>query len=194
MRLRTIFIPTMALSASALAGLAACAQEPPDEQQIAAAISPLPENLRDGATVLGYHGGRLLSLREGTNGMTCLADDPVQAGFHAACYHEDLEPFMARGRELRANGHQRPAIDSIRAAEIEAGTIAMPREPRALYSLSSDHEYDPESGAPSDVSGLYVIYTPYATERSTGISATPAGKRPWLMFPGKPWAHIMISR
>ncbi|MEJ2090178.1 MAG: hypothetical protein P8Y69_17300 [Gammaproteobacteria bacterium] len=154
----------------------------------------MPENLRNGAGVLGYHRGQLISLREGANGMICLTDDPTQAGFHAACYHQDLEPFMARGRELRANGYQRPAVDSIRAAEIEAGRLAMPREPRALYSLSSDHEYDPGSGVPSDASGLYVIYMPYATELSTGISAAPAGGRPWLMFPGKPWAHVMISR
>jgi hypothetical protein len=194
MPLRAIIIPTLALSASVLGGLTACAQEPSAEQQIAGAVSPLPENLRDGAAVLGYRGRGLVSLRAGDNAMICLADDPAEVGFHAACYHEELEPFMARGRALRAEGHQRPAIDSVREAEIEAGTLAMPREPRALYSLSSDQEYDPAGGVPTDASGLYVIYMPYATEQSTGISATPAGDRPWLMFPGKPWAHVMISR
>lgn len=194
MPLRAIVIPTLALSASVLGGLTACAQQPSADQQIAGATSPLPESLRGGAAVLGFRDGRLVSLREGTNAMICLADDPAEAGFHAACYHEELEPFMSRGRELRAEGRQRPAIDSVRETEIEAGTLAMPREPRALYSLSSDQEYDPTSGVPSDASGLYVIYMPYATEESTGISATPAGDRPWLMFPGKPWAHVMISR
>jgi hypothetical protein len=29
------------------------------------------------------------------------ADNPKQDGFSAACYHKDLEPFMARGRVLR---------------------------------------------------------------------------------------------
>ncbi len=194
MPFRTIFVSTAALSASVIGGLAACAQEPSTEQQIAGAVSPLPEDLRDGAAVLGYRGGRLVSLRAGENAMICLADDPAETGFHAACYHEELEPFMARGRALRPEGHQRPVIDSVREAEIEAGALAMPREPRALYSLSSDQDYDPAGGVPTDASGLYVIYMPYATEHSTGISATPAGDRPWLMFPGKPWAHVMISR
>jgi hypothetical protein len=194
MQLRTIFVSAAAASAFVIGGLTACAQEPPTEQQITGAVSPLPEDLRDGAAVLGYRGGRLVSLRAGDNTMICLADDPSVTGFHAACYHEDLEPFMARGRALRAEGHQRPAIDSVREAEIEAGTLAMPSEPRALYSLSSDQEYDPASGVPTDASGLNVIYMPYATEQSTGISTTPAGDRPWLMFPGKPWAHVMISR
>jgi len=183
----------MVLVATLMGGLTACAQEPPTPQQIAGAVSPLPAAMRDGATVLGYRRGKLVALRDGTNEMICLADDPSQAGFHAACYHRDLEPFMARGRALRAEGAERPAIDSVRAAEIESGALAMPREPRALYSLSSKQEFDPAAGIAPESSGLQVVYMPYATEESTGISATP-GPGPWLMFPGKPWAHLMIAR
>lgn len=190
---RTLASAGVLLTASALGGLAACAQETPPGQQITAAVSPLPESMREGAAVQGYRRGKLITLREGTNGMICLADDPAQNGFHAACYHEDLEPFMARGRALKAEGRERPAIDSIRQAEIEAGSLAMPREPRALYSLSSEAEFDPASGTAPRSSGLDVIYMPYATEESTGITATP-GPGPWLMYPGKPWAHVMIAR
>jgi len=175
-------------------GTAARAQEATAEQQITAAVSPLPEQLRDGAAVLGYRAGELVSLRVGANVMICLADNPAQKGFHAACYHKDLEPFMARGRALRATGHETAAIDSARQAEIEAGTLAMPLEPRALCSLSSRQEYDATTGAVPDGRRLHVIYMPFATEASTGISTTPAGDRPWLMEPGMPWAHVMISR
>jgi hypothetical protein len=191
---RTLTTLGAVLAASALGGLAACAQESPASEQIAGAVSPLPEAMREGAAVLGYRRGRLVSLREGTNGMICLADDPAREGFHAACYHKDLEPFMARGRALRATGHETAAIDSARQAEIEAGTLAMPLEPRALCSLSSRQEYDATTGAVPDGRRLHVIYMPFATEASTGISTTPAGDRPWLMEPGMPWAHVMISR
>jgi len=193
MVLRAVASAGMVLVATLMGGLTACAQEPPTPQQIAGAVSPLPAAMRDGATVLGYRRGKLVALRDGTNEMICLADDPSQAGFHAACYHRDLEPFMARGRALRAEGAERPAIDSVRAAEIESGALAMPREPRALYSLSSKQEFDPAAGIAPESSGLQVVYMPYATEESTGISATP-GPGPWLMFPGKPWAHLMIAR
>jgi hypothetical protein len=37
-----------------------------------------------------------------------------------------------------------------------------------------------------------VVYVPYATPESTGLSTTP-GTAPWLMYPGTPGAHIMIS-
>ncbi len=184
----------VALTATSLTGLTACAQDVPVEQQLTQAVTPLPEPLQAGAAVMGYRGGELMSLREGTNSMICLADDPARDGFHAACYHKDLEPFMARGRALRAAGHDRPAVDSARAADIEARTLAMPDGPRALYSLSSDDEFDPTTGSVSNTSALHVIYMPYATEESSGISTAPARDRPWLMFPGKPWAHVMISR
>ena len=190
---RTLASLSVVFTASVLGGLAACAQESPAAEQIAAALSPLPESMREGAAVLGYRRGKLVSLRAGTNGMICLADDPAQEGFHAACYHQDLEPFMARGRALRAEGKEREAIDSIRQAEIEAGGLAMPLEPRALYSLSSKLAFDPATGSAPESSGLHVIYIPYATEESTGITATP-GAGPWLMYPGKPWAHVMIAR
>jgi hypothetical protein len=188
MRTPTLWNTAIALLALACGSAAtAVAQEKPLDRQIADAVSPLPDTLRADARVLGYRDGHLEVLRPGTNAMVCLADDPAREGFHVACYHESLEPFMARGRELRAQGVARPQLDSMRLDEIEGGSLAMPREPAALYSLS--HDADAEG-----VRGLYVIYLPYATEASTRISTLPAPDRPWLMYPGKPWAHVMINR
>lgn len=165
------------------------------ERQIADATSPLPDALRPGAQVLGYQGDRLVLLRAGTNGMICLADAPAAKGFHTACYHRALEPFMARGRALKTEGRAKAAVDSIRAAEIAAGTLAMPDAPAALYSIFHDDDgFDPSAGVPPGTPGLYVVYLPYATEATTGISATPARDRPWLMSPGTPWAHVMVNR
>ncbi len=179
----------------AAAAGAAEAQTESADQQIAESVSPLPDGLRAGAEVRALIEGALVTVRDGSNEMICLADDPAREGFHAACYHRYLEPFMARGRELRAEGKTRPEIDAMRLAEIDAGTLEMPSQPTALYSLSSDHEtWDEAAGMPADASGLYVIYLPYATTESSGISVQPARDRPWLMYPGKPWAHVMISR
>ncbi|HSM64226.1 MAG TPA: hypothetical protein VK833_09845, partial [Gillisia sp.] len=41
--------------------------------------------------------GEFVTLREGDNQFIVLADNPKQDEFNAACYHKDLEPFMARG-------------------------------------------------------------------------------------------------
>ena len=67
-----------------------------------------------------------MTLREGAGPFICIADDPGADGFHTACYHESLEPYMARGRELTAQGTTgRPNVEQ-QDGEIEAGTLEMP--------------------------------------------------------------------
>jgi hypothetical protein len=184
-----------AVAAPALPGFRALAQDKPEARQIADAVSPLPEPMREGAAVLGYRGHDLVVLRNGTNGMICLADDPAREGFHTACYHNSLEPFMERGRALRREGLSAEAADSVRLAELESKQIPLPSAGAALHSLFHDDDgFDPATGATDGLRGLSVLYLPYATEASTGISATPARDRPWLMYPGKPTAHVMIPR
>ena len=183
-----------------LAGLVACAtaatpQGKSPERQVAEAVTPLPGPLQDGATVYGYRGGELGTLRAGDNTMICLADDPSDDRWHVACYHESLDPFMAKGRALRAQGtKERATIDALREAAIRSGQLKMPERAAALYSLTgAEGSFDPASGTVSGASALYVIYVPYATEQTIGISTEPSSERPWLMLPGKAWAHIMIS-
>ena len=168
---------------------------PPRDQQIAGAVTPLPESMRAGATVLGYDASfKLTGIRQGTNGMICLADDPRQPAFHPACYHESLEPFMARGRALRASGVKDDQVDTVRFAEVKAGKLKMPTQPASLYQIfGSPTAFNPTTGAVTDAQALFVVYTPFATEKSTGLSATPRKVGPWLMYPGTPKAHIMIS-
>lgn len=172
------------------------AQEKSADRIIAEAVSALPGPLRAGAEVRAYEGGELVTVRAGTNGMICLADDPSDDRWHVACYHADLEPFMARGRALRAEGiTSREQIDSIRAAEIESGELAFPDHAVTLYSWFGDGSaFNPESGEAEKARGLYVIYVPYATGETMGLSVESAQDRPWLMSPGEPWAHVMIAR
>lgn len=169
---------------------------PSPEKQIIAAVSPAPADMKDGATVLGYNSeGELVTLREGDNELICLADDPNVDRFHVACYFKEMEPFMIRGRELRAQGLSREEVMATRKQEIESGDIPWPDKPMALYSLSgSEDGYDYSGDQLNAASPLYVVYVPYATEESTGIATKPASEgAPWLMNPGEPWAHIMIS-
>jgi len=175
---------------------AAAAQVPASDIQIAGAVSAAPEAMRAGATVLGYRNfHRLEQLRAGTNEMICIADDPSEARWAVACYHKDLEPFMRRGRELKDAGISRGAEDSVRATEIKAGTLKMPDGARMLYNLYAPADsVDAATGLARTPAGLQVVYIPYATPESTGLSARPGGGLPWLMYPGKPWAHIMIMK
>ena len=162
--------------------------------QIAAAVTPLPEEMRAGAAVLGYTAidKPLVMLREGKNDMICLAPDPASASFHSACYHRTMEPFMARGRALRAAGVTGGQVDTVRFAEVRAGKLKMPTQPSMLYQIFGG-TFDSVTAKASGGTSLFVTYIPFATPETTGISARPSRTSPWIMFPGTPKAHIMYA-
>jgi hypothetical protein len=164
----------------------------PAAAQIDSAVQAAPEERRAEAAVLGYNeSGELVTLREGKNDLICLADKPGDKGFSVACYHKDLEPFMARGRELEAQGVTGKKRHEMRWKEVDEGKVSMPREARTLYVLSGSG-YDAATGKVIKGSLRWVIYVPYATPESTGLSLSP-GAGPWLMYPGTAGAHIMIN-
>ena len=193
-----ILIAILLISGFTTLGAAAQAASNPapasDADLIAASVAPLPPEYRDGAEVRAWtEAGDLKIIREGSNAMVCLADQPGDDRFHAACYHESLEPFMESGRRLRAEGLSRDELQAAREAEIAAGKLAMPEYPAALYSLTGPADsYDAETKQVTGASPLYVVYMPYATTESTGLPASAPGGQPWLMNPGKPWAHVML--
>jgi hypothetical protein len=165
----------------------------PAAEQIAAAVTALPEDMRAGATVLGYvTAGKLVTLREGKNDMICLAQEPGAKSFHSACYHKSMDPFMARGRMLRAQGVTGAQVDTVRFAEVKSGRITMPEQPAMLYQIFGG-TFDPATAKVTGGNSLYVTYIPFATSESTGISTKPTDKGPWIMFPGTPKAHIMYA-
>lgn len=187
---------TIAASLLALGGQRSLAQSalPSVEQQVAAAVLPLPKELRAGATVMGYRSpGRLETLREGTNAMICLALFVVEPAYHAACYHKGMEPFMARGRELRAAGTKGAEVDSVRFREVRAGTLAMPKEAVMYQLFGPKKSLDVKTGRVRGAKSLMVLYMPGATAESTGLSPVPSETGPWIMFPGTPKAHLMLS-
>ena len=169
------------------------AEAPSPEVQIAAAILPAPAELREGAAVLGYNPeGKLVELRAGKNELICLANNPGGTRFSVACYHKDLEPYMARGRELVAQKITGDARNDVRWKEVADGKLFMPREPRTLYVITGTG-FDAASGKITDAYQRWVVYIPYATPESTGLSTKASDSAPWLMSPGTAGAHIMIN-
>lgn len=178
-----------------LAVAPAAAQSRTEAWDLAAAVLPLPDSMRSGAAVFAYRAGKLVELRAGRNEMICLSDDPAGKGFQASCYHRSLEPFMARGRSLRAEGITgRERVDSARLAEVKSGKIVMPSAAVLSSVFAESDSFDAQAGPAPAQRALDVIYLPYATQATTGIPEIPATDRPWLMFAGKPWAHVMVSR
>ena len=162
------------------------------ETQIALAVQAAPEGMREGATVQGYdRSGAFITLREGANGLVCMAPAPSREDFEVSCHHVGLEPYFARGRELSASGVTGQARTQARWDEFTAGTLPIPVG--AINYILHGTGFDPATNAVLDPYLRWTIYTPNATPESTGITAQPGPGSPWLMFPGTPGSHIMIT-
>jgi len=169
---------------------------PSKESQIKTAVLAAPEDKQKEATVLGYDAkGELVKLKIGTNEIICLANNPEGKGFSVACYQSGLEPFMERGRQLKKEGKTFQEIFDMREEEAKSGTLKMPSEGATLYVLTADAaDYDAAAGKVENTYLRYVVYLPWATEKTTGLplKASLPGM-PWIMDPGTHRAHIMIT-
>ncbi len=192
---------SLLLATVILSMFSACAQEEkpeiqPKEIQIKTAVLPAPDDKKDAAMVYGYNeDGDVVVLREGTNDLVCLADNPYNEGISVSCYFKALDPFMKRGRELRKEGKNTKELREVRAAEVADGTLKMPESPSMMYIYyGTEATYDKTTGAIGDGQFRYVIYTPFATAESTGLPTKPHAKgMPWIMDPGTHRAHIMVG-
>ncbi len=184
----SVCVAVLAVSAS---WSCASSQVANSEEQIAQALAAAPEDKAEGARILGYAtDGSVVELRAGSNDFVCLASNPANERFSSSCYHASLEPYFARGRELDAEGADRNDRYRIRYEEMEAGTLPTPVMSAAQYIL--DGTWDSETRT-ATATVRWVIYVPNATAESTGLSERPQEGGPWIMFPGTPGAHIMIT-
>ena len=89
------------------------------EIQIKTALLAAPPEEQAQATILGYdQSGTLVTLRKGNGNLICLCDNPEKKGIEVDCYSVKLEPFMARGRELVAEGKSEGQKREIRKKEV----------------------------------------------------------------------------
>lgn len=166
-----------------------------NESLMATSLMAAPEESRSKCKIIGYNmAGEFVTLREGDNEFIVLADNPNQDGFNAACYHKDLEPFMARGRALRAEGKTGQEIFALREAEIKSGQLKISPGLTLHIYYGAKTMYDPETSKVEGAQLRYVVYMPWATSESIGLPEAPiASNHPWIMNPGTHRAHIMIS-
>jgi len=179
------------------AGMQAFSQTPPSKEiQIKLAVLAAPEDQRAGATVYGYDSkGEVILLRQGTNQTVCLADESERAGLSVSCYHKSLQPFMARGWQLRKEGKTADEIFKIREAEAKSGKLKLGDQGSLLNALTAEEaDVNWAIGEAKNTYTRSVVYIPWATAESTGLPLIQAGPGlPWIMDPGTHRAHIMIN-
>lgn len=156
------------------------------EAQIAQAVSPLPEMLRAGASVISYDSkGMPMVLRQGTNNIICNPNQSAD-GFAVNCYEKVMKTQNDMQAKLRAEGKDQKAIQAAMQEARAAGKL--PAVPLGTASYSRIGKSDAESRV------TWRIALPGATTESTGLpDKKGAAGDPWLQLGGTPNAHIHIK-
>ena len=151
------------------AAIAQVQQVPPASQQIAAAVLPLPEVMRDHATVFGYARDlSLVTLRQGSNGIVCTAFRPGADEFDVRCYHESFMPVVRRLRDAGA-----VILGKLQISAYQPATNTVGKEIQSWQS----------------------VHFPYRTAAEIGLpeEGQVTGTMPYVMASGTFWSHVMIE-
>jgi len=149
---------------------------------IKSALAAAPASIASGAAVIAPGpGGKLVQLKAGTNGFTCLPDQPETPGKDAMC----LDPqAMIWAQSWMAHD---PAPKNT--------------APGVAYMLSGGSDISANDPWAKIVPGQKFIESPphymimWAFDpKTTGLSTTPSKKGSWIMFAGTPYAHLMINQ
>lgn len=179
-RPRLLLLPLLLLPA-ALAVPAAAQDAPAD--RIAEATTAAPAAISAQATILDWpaeEGGEMRTLREGSNGWTCLPDLPVTEGSDPMCLDDQWLRFMQ-------------AVMSRTDPDVERVGVGYMLAPGGAWGSNTDPFATAETADNQwgfDPPHMMIVVPDVAALE--GLPTTRDAGGPWVMFPGTPYAHIMI--
>lgn len=171
---------SLAVSALVLSPQSMLAQsdEAGAEDKIANALSAGPDLITDAATVVDLDG---TVLRQGTNGFTCMPDDPSIPGNGPFCFDAGWQAFL----DAWMNQEAPPA----------------PEGPSFIYALQGGwptSNVDPYATGPTEDNEWLGVTDPHIAmlvpdvSMLEGVSADPSNGGPWIMWGDTPYIHLMI--
>jgi hypothetical protein len=149
----------------------------PEKELIDNAVSAGPESVAGDATVVALAAdGTVTTLREGTNGIRCIPDDPSTQSNDPICVDEEGFRWL---------------LSLVRGEAVPANT-----KPGVAYMLQGGSETkgpfdDTEERVISDPH--WAILWPFDPE-ATGLPTESTGSGAWIMWAGTPYAHLMIDQ
>ncbi len=164
-------------------GVAPGAQQRPisDQDLITSAMSAAPKSVAEGATIIVMDASNnARTLREGSNGWTCMPDSPASPGQDPMCLDQNAMEWAG------AWIGKRPPPDKIGFVFMLAGgSDASNTDPYATGPL--------QGGAWIDT-GPHVMIVGPAVGRMAGYprGVQPDTTQPYVMWPGTPYEHLMI--
>lgn len=167
---------TVVLAAALLVPQSAFSQDA--EAMIASAVSAGPASISADATVVDWS---MNVLREGSNGWTCLPDDPNAEGNAPWCVDAAWMNFI----QALMSGTE-PSFEGVGTAYMLQGD-----SPICNTDISLSEEECPEGQWVADLRG-HMMMIVSDNSLLEGISTDHMNGGPWVMFPDGPYAHIMI--
>lgn len=153
-----------------------------DKKMIASAMRAAPKKVSAAATIVAMNtDGTMRTLREGTNGFTCIPDNTATPGPDPMCM--DKAAFEWAGAWV---GHKTPASGKIGFMYmLSGGTDASNTDPYAQKPGADNHwiKTGPHVMIVGADSSFYDMYPK---------SADPDTAAPYVMWPGTPYQHLMI--
>ena len=153
-----------------------------DQELIRSAMRAAPSKVAAGAAVVAAKpDGNLRTVRAGTNGFTCMADNPTTPGPDPMCM--DGAALAWAGAWM---GHKPPPSGKVGLMYmLSGGTDASNTDPYATKPDATNHWV--ETGPHVMVVGADpAFYAQYPK------SATPDTAVPYVMWSGTPYEHLMI--
>lgn len=151
-----------------------------DKALIASAMSAAPPAIATKATIVDMGPKGMRTIRKGSNGFTCLADNPTTPGPDPLCADRNAMAWMDA-----LVGHKPPDAQKVGFMYMLAGgTDASNTDPYAEKPTKENHWI--KTGPHVMIMGNAEMLTHYPA------SPDPDTKEPYVMWAGTPYAHLMI--
>ena len=171
-------IPSLLLSVGVLPFLANPVAAQTKQEIIDNALSAAPAEIAAGATVADWEGN---VLREGTNGYTCLPDDPDTPGNSPMCLDETWTAWA----NAWMNHEAPPEVESVSFAYMLQGDFPTSNTDPYATEPTADNEWLEDAGP------HIMILVPDASSLA-GISDDPGRVVPYVMWKDTPYVHVMV--
>jgi hypothetical protein len=154
---------------------------PTDAELIKSAMSAAPAAVGKGATIVAMEAdGKMRVLRKGTNGFTCMPDNPATPGPDPMCADANAMEWINAWV-----GHKPPAAGKVGLMYmLEGGTDASNTDPYAEKPSTENHwiKTGPHVMVVGADASFYNQY-PKAADPDTSV--------PYIMWAGTPYQHVM---
>jgi len=198
--------------AASVAGFAG-AQSPPggypvkpvplaDSVEIALAVSAAPAELSNKATVYAVRDGKVLTIRAGTNGSSCMVARDSHAGsLYPICYNpEGTRTVLKRELmevRLRTLGVAEDSIDRAVESAYKRGELEIPKDVALAYMMSPQQVLFSSPEKDGRRVGAWhphlMLYVPGATPAKFGLSDSGSGEPIQVVSAGKPQAEVIVK-